>query len=429
MRLTVPSLPEVKQKVESRLQDIDEQLKKYPDPPPNPEMEIMKSLAEFTLRVKERVMHQEFMNIWGMQFAEPFKAKILSMKPKFNVRDHSKPSSRPVYIDLEGDSPATSPTVRKRTAPVMDLTQSTPKRPRAQPANGIVKTEASDHSGFPSTPSHPRGTTPGMSPARGLRSKSLMDIRNLIRRAAIPGQPDHVSASVYEPLYREATKTWAPHLDWFINHTFAFLQAEIFAILDKSFAHLKNRAVYKESLEHMKTFVEDQKRDLRDQLVGLYKLETHRLFTMDTESFKRYKAAEMEILVRHRNYFRIAAHNGEELGHVPKVEDLTDEELKQEAARMDKELKKLGPDQFEQELAVAAYIRGYYLTAANRFVDNVAIHVMSGLLPRVASVIDTYLHESLGLTSIATSKCIPPPPPSRPLTSARQTESNKAETN
>ncbi|KAK4098027.1 hypothetical protein N658DRAFT_432899 [Parathielavia hyrcaniae] len=398
-------LPEVKEKVNTRLLDLDQQLQNYPDPPPNPELEVMKSLAEFTIRVKDRVMSQDFMSMWDGHIGDTFKKHIVNQKPRFNVKDNAKPSKPSVIIDLDGDSPTNSPTVRKRSAPGMDAPQSTSKRQRGQQANGVVKTETPDRPVFPSTPQHVRGVTPAGTPTRGPRpSKSLMDVRNLIRRAAIPGQPGLVSASVYEPLYTESAKTWAPHLEKFIKDTFQFLQAEIMRILDASFAHLKNRAVYKESLEHMRVFVEAHKAELRAQLQLIYSLESKRLFTKDEEALKRNQAAERSILVRHRNHFRIAAHNGEELCTVPKVEDMTDEERKQEETKMARELKNLGPDPFEPELNVAAYIRGYYLTAANRFVDYVSIHVMSGLLPRVASVIETYLHEKLGLTGLVTTQ-------------------------
>ncbi|GAB1315491.1 hypothetical protein MFIFM68171_05701 [Madurella fahalii] len=395
-------LPEVKQKVDSRLQDINEQLEKYPDPPRNPELEIIRSLTEFTVRVKDRVTSQDFMNTWDARFAEPFKKHIIAMKPKFNVRENAKPCG-PIVIDLESESPTASPTMRKRPAPATDLTnaQVASKRPRGPPtnvANGfVVKSETADHTVFPSTPTHLRHAALGHSPSRGPRSKSLMDIRNLIKRAGTPGQRRLVSSSVHEPLYKEAAKTWAPYLERFIDQTFAFLQAEILGVLGAAFSHLKNRAVYKESLEHMKAFVETHKKELRDQLMLVYRLETQRLCTINDESLERYEAAELKILVRHRNHFRIAAHKGEELGSVRKMEDLSEEELAQEAAKMAKELKNLGPDQFELELGVAAYVRGYYLTAATRFVDNVYVHVMSGLLPRVASVIDAYLHDKLGL--------------------------------
>ncbi|KAH6641107.1 P-loop containing nucleoside triphosphate hydrolase protein [Chaetomium tenue] len=395
-------LSEVKEKVETRLVDIRKQLKMYPDPPPSPELEIMKSLAEFTVRVKDRVMNQDFMSIWDDSYGEPFKALILNMKPKFNVREHAKLSKPPVVIDLDGDT-APSPTMRKRSAPAMDMAQ-TPKRQRQ--VNAVIKIEAQDNPMFPSTPCHARSSTPVMTPSRGGRSRSLMDIRHLIRRAAVPGQPGLVSASVYEPLFTETAKSWDRHLHKFVDNTLSLLQAEILTILDAAFAHLKNRAVYKESREHMRAFVEAHRIELRGQLDFIYNLEAKRLFTKDEEPLKRNQDAEMRILVRHRNHFRIAAHNGEELSVVSKVEDMTDEDRKQEESKMAKELKNVGPDPFEPELAVAAYIRGYYLTAAKRFVDYFSIHVMSGLLPRVASVIDTYLHEKLGLTSSSTAQAV-----------------------
>jgi hypothetical protein len=154
----------------------------------------------------------------------------------------------------------------------------------------------------------------------------------------------------------------------------------------------------------MQAFIEEQRTELKKQLQQIYQLEEQRLFTKDEDALRRNQAAELKILTRHRNHFRIAAHNGEDAPVVPKVDNMSDEELRQEEIRMVKELKNLGPDPFEPELAVAGYIRGYYLTAANRFVDYVCIHVMSGLLPRVASVIDTYLQDKLGLTTRATTQ-------------------------
>ncbi|KAL1836814.1 hypothetical protein VTJ49DRAFT_4615 [Mycothermus thermophilus] len=377
-------LPEVKEKVNSRLLDIETQLQKYPDPPPNPELEIMKSLTEFTIRVKDRVLHQDFLALWDGQCGEPFRAKILSLKPKFNVRDHAKAA--------KDDQARATPKPR----------EATPKRPRAHHLNGHIKAESSDIPMTmlpPSTPQHVRYATPAGTPSSRKTSRTLMELRNLIRRAAVPGQPGLISATVYEPLFIEAAKLWAQHVDTFVELTFKVLQSDIITILNTAFAHLNNRAVYKESLAHIRAFIESLKAELRAQLLCIYRLEATRLFTKDEETLKRHEAAEMKILVRHRNHFRIAAHNGEELNTVPKMEDMTDEELRQEESRLAKELKNLGPDPFQPELEVAAYIRGYYLTAANRFVDYACIHVMSGLLPRVASVIDTYLHEKLGLLS------------------------------
>jgi hypothetical protein len=70
----------------------------YPDPPPNPELEIMKSLTEFTIHVKDRVLHQDFLSTWDTQCGEPFKEAIMKGKPKFNVRDNARPVTTPKLL-------------------------------------------------------------------------------------------------------------------------------------------------------------------------------------------------------------------------------------------------------------------------------------------------------------------------------------------
>lgn len=385
----------------SRLLKIERQLEKYPNPPPNPEMEIMRSLAEFATNVKTRVLQQEFMSQWDCLFAEPFKKRILGSKPKFNVRE-------PDVITIDDNSPMASPalaplgqTPRKRSL-AQDINMTPSKR------RGQIKAEESDRMIMsPSTSAVMRGT-PGPGPGQGYspglgggppqRGKNLMELRSIIRRSAIPGQPGLVSASVYEPLYTEVARTWRLPLDDFINQTIQFLQNEVMKILDSAFSNLKNRMVYRESMEHMKAFMEKHKEEVRAQLFLIYNLETQRIFTKDEDALQRNKAAEKRILERHRHFLRMAARTGETPA-IRKMEELTEEELAQEQVKMAREIKVIGPDPYDQEINVAAYVRGYYLTAASRFIDIVSIHIMSGLLPRVASVIDTYLHEKLGLYS------------------------------
>ncbi|KAK0616982.1 P-loop containing nucleoside triphosphate hydrolase protein [Immersiella caudata] len=401
-------LPEVKQKVNDRIAAIDDQLKRYPDPPPNPEMEIMGSLAVFSREVRDRIRHQDFLSQWDFHFMEKFKNAILASKPKYNVRDIApRVASRPQLIpegskeviDLSGDSTPTarsSPVPRKRAAPDNEQNSSVPKRQRP-PSTSPLKQEGGDRPGMLSAVPSFRG------PARRPATKSLVDIRDLIRRNATPGQPGLVSASVYQPLYTEAASGWKKHLEEFVGETLDFLQAEIMRILDLSFGNLKNTTFYRESDKNMRIYLNDLRADLTSQLTRLYNLESQRLFTKDEESLERNKAQEKKTLVRHRHHFRWALQNGNDRPVIRKMEDMTEEELAQEAAEIQKQMAKMLPDPFEPELSVAAYVRGYYLTAANRFVDNVAIHIMSGLFPEVACVIEKYLPEKLGLMGGAAS--------------------------
>ena len=240
----------------------------------------------------------------------------------------------------------------------------------------------------------------GSTAGRRTGSNTLLDIRQLVRRNATPGQPGLVSAEVYQPMFTEAARGWSSCVDVFIDKTINFLQSEIMGILEVSFGRLTNTNVYKQSKEHMLNFVEELRSQLRTQLHQLHSLESCRLFTKDEETLERNKAAEKRILVRHRHHYRFQAFTGNDFPNPPpKMEEMTEEQLAQEATRMQREAARMLPDPFEQELSVAAYVRGYYLTAANRFVDYAAMHVMSGLFPQVATKIDSYLHEKLGLMS------------------------------
>mgnify|MGYP002621868086 CR=1 FL=1 len=396
------SLPEVQEKVNLRLQAINAQLSMYPDPPRNPELEIIKSLAEFTINVKNKVL-QEFMNLWDVECADKFRQNILLRKPIFNVRDVMPQRARPEVIEIDSDSPVTTPSSnRKRTAPATaDQRQGASNKRQRVPQNGAtVKPETGN---LPATPRHPRLDAPATTPSRP-KPKSLMDIRALIKKFAVPGQPGLVSASVYKPLFEEAAESWEPFVREFVDKTLFILKHRMLVTLDGALSHLKNRVIYKESLALMHQFIESHRERLLEKVKGIYELEKQRLFTKDVETLERHRANEKKILVWHRNHVRVAAHAGEELGRIPKMEELNEEKLKEETRKLEQGLKNLGPDPFEQEIEVAAYVRGYYLTAAHRFVDYVCIHVMSGLLPTVSEEIDTYLHEKLGLTDRANNQ-------------------------
>ena len=264
-------MPEVKRKVTDRIEDIDQQLENYPEPPKNPEMQIMSVLADFIRDVRDRVREQKYQIRWHVECMDMFKCQILGLKPKFNVREFSR-TTAPVVIDLEADSP---PAPRKRTIPTSE--QSTPptKRQRGPTAHDPVKTERFERPGIGFVSATPAGT-----PGRP-RSKTLMEIRQLIKKNATPGQPGLVSSDVYQPLYTEAVRTWAPHIESFIVKTFAFLQAEVMGIMEQAFGKLMNTMFYKESLVHMNDFINSQRNKLGQQSSLLYTLESQRLFTKD----------------------------------------------------------------------------------------------------------------------------------------------------
>jgi hypothetical protein len=70
-------------------------------------------------------------------------------------------------------------------------------------------------------------------------------------------------------------------------------------------------------------------------------------------------------------------------------------EMNKRAAEIKDE--QLGPDPFKLELEVAAYVRGYYMTAALRFVDSVCLSVHGKLFRSISQSIFYYLETQLGI--------------------------------
>jgi len=390
-------LPQVMEKIRYKIGELEEQLQFYPDPPANPEMEIMRSLEEFSRGVKELLNAQPFQSEWDQKIMDDFKEKILAAKPRFLVSvdrpvvpSLSRPAAGPEIIHIDDNSPPPStPNNRKRQ--ISTGQGGTPKRQRPTPVK-------------PETPARVE-MLPVAMPSGKSKALSLMDVRQLIRQHARPGTHNLVSPEVYLPIYTRAAAKWANVLDAFISRTFDFLKAEMMKILDASFQHLTHTVVYKDSKRYMEMFLDSSRNELRVQLKQLYDHESKTFFTKDGQSLERNKAHEKRILSRHRHIYRWAAHIGDSPPkEIRKMESMTEEDLIKESERMHKEAAKMQPDPFETEIEVASYVRGYYLTAANRFIDTVALHVMSGLFPRVAKVIDEYLRRNLGLSKSPTGE-------------------------
>lgn len=104
------------------------------------------------------------------------------------------------------------------------------------------------------------------------------------------------------------------------------------------------------------------------------------------------------MLRRTRHFYRWKAYNNDTSAE--KLEDwekMTPEARRKEEDKIQKEVFRLGEDEYSTELDIAASVRGYYLTAAMRFVDITAMHITSGLFPDLISDIEMYLDKAMGL--------------------------------
>jgi hypothetical protein len=403
------SLPEIKHILHQRLHTVVNQLKKLPELPANPELEIRKGLLDFANLVKARLKSQEFSNQWASK-AEDFKTAILSMKPKVVV----KPETSVIDLDSESVVSGGSPQPKRRTTADHYLeAQATPSKRRvgnfmsgANGTGGVNGVKAEEHSPSPYqfTPRGPLASVaPGSGPSIRLdgtpitKSRTLPQIREILVSKRRPGMPNAIPHEVYEFLCMDAVKPWNKPLSTFLNATMQLLQREMTSSLEHAFANLKKRLVFRESKKHLGDFVKTHRETLTSQLMHTYRTETYRLYTINNTFFNHNLEEEKRILARHRHHYRWAAHSGQPNESIKALEKLSEEERLQEQSRMQKEAIKLGKDPYEQEIDVVAYVRGYYLTAAFRFIDNVSLQMTSGIFPSISESVNFHLDKKLGL--------------------------------
>ncbi|KAM0563773.1 hypothetical protein ACHAPJ_001506 [Fusarium lateritium] len=390
------------------LDNIVEQLNKLPELPSNVELEVQTSVMEFGELARSQLKPSEFSKHF-VPLPDNFRDCLLDMKPKFTLKDSS---DIPVMEISDDESDAgsvvtvTNPnTPSKRRSMAPPVTPSKRARidqmPNGTPFHGQVKPEDSRASSVVrSSPAPRRATfpapfTPFSGVGRGFRT--LRQVRDEIKAKTRAGVPDIITEEVYNDMCREAIEPWAGPMKAFLNQVMNLLNEMLDKALANSFARLNKRLIYRECKKILTDYLEERRRETIGALELVYRLETYGLFTVNQEAFRRYQKDEQVLLTRYRHQMRMqAAGYGDGRPPVP-WESLTEEKRALDDKRRETELGKLGPDSFERELEVVAYVRGYYRLAALRFADAVALHITNGMIPYIQRNLPYHLDRKLGL--------------------------------
>ncbi|CAK7222813.1 hypothetical protein SBRCBS47491_004990 [Sporothrix bragantina] len=430
-------LPEIKDKVSSKLLDVNYELALLPDLPENPELEIRRSLGEFAANVRTLTDGSQFMPALNGVVLQ-FQSNIDSLKPKYKVKAQVLPSvhaggrTASTAIDLivdnddissvNGGSPA--PGFAASGPPSVALSESrrrvhstfldgqmdtfgpnTPsKRPRGLGSNDSVKQEeASESGGSPAFGPGSRRVLFRLPESNQSRpARTLQAVRDIINAKTKPGIANIVTEDIYHFLCTEAVRPWSGPLKHLLDTVYHLLDSKLHELLANALCNLQKRLIYKHASSILKKFLVDRLSEVRTSLSQFYQLETRKFYTLDKESLQRYEEDEGRILARHRHHYRMMAYLGPQRGNerpVPRNwEEMGDEERSREKSAMNQELAKLGPDEFKRELDVCAKVRGYYRSASARFVDTCTMHIVSGLLPDIVDQLSRwYLDMELGV--------------------------------
>ncbi|KAJ2902958.1 dynamin family protein [Zalerion maritima] len=429
------SLPSIKRKILEQRDQVTTSLAALPELPKNVEYEVRRSLSQFVGHVKKDIEDDSFSSNWR-QLSMAFQNCIVGMKPRFTVTDHSD-QRKIIEIgdsDDEGSNgtvPAT-PTPNRKRAAEADAIQSVSQRRRLQgatpiprhpysPAGVLVKREPANGTPASVASSLPAPQNPGpgaftdifaLYSGSGKNFMTIRQIRNQIQAMGAAGMPDVVDRKVYNSISMRAVSKWEHPIIALVNATMSLLRSVFENALGRALASLQRRLVYKESMHHIHRFLDNRRREIQELLTRMYRYESTRLFTINEETLYRYRTSEGELLREARHYYRWKAYNGGKQA-VPfkPLAQMTEEERAKEVKEREKQARVLSPDTWGQELGVAAYVRGYYLTAAHRFSELAAMSINNGTFQEIPESLDCYLDKELGLignTGMFHSSPIPP---------------------
>ncbi|KAG9255558.1 P-loop containing nucleoside triphosphate hydrolase protein [Emericellopsis atlantica] len=415
------SLPSIEEKVRGKLGRVLSELRSLPDVPDNVELEVQRSLQKFSDAARNSI--KEFMKHFDNDPKE-FSECILGMYPRFILKDVSDAPTLVISDDEENDSSepaAPAPTgagtpshKRHRMAPPVTPSKRTRLTPSETPRSGrssrSVKPEDSDGAtnGRPSRSEH--GTQPARAGLaaptsiyasfakvnRGFRT--LRGVRSDIRARSQAGVPNHIPLEVKEDLALEAIAPWDGPMDVFLSQTIAKLHRAFKEALETTFAGLRQRVIFAECEKHVGTFLEGHKRTIKEHMLQVYQDERCKLMTFNSATFTQYETEELHLLEWFRHKMRMEAQGVASKATCNKdFNSMSEQERRTESETRKAEIAKIGVDDFDREIKVIAYVRGYYRLAGLRFVDSIAQCVLCRLIPNLQEQLPLYLNERLGL--------------------------------
>jgi len=373
---------------------------------------------------------ESFQSNWTT-LCHQFRDLILHIKPRVTVTHESDHAAE--VIDLMSDDEQLSqPSTPRHKRPSDEQIQSpTPQRPRFSqsqsphsqqsrvvhtPQTGIKREHGLMQA--PPVPSplgrsnNRRGqtffaSTPFYSVENlGKGFTTLTDISKTILSDLRPGLPGIVDTKTYNDLCLQAVAPWKLPLEIFIDETRRLLRYQLGNILKKRLGVYEQTQLYRAAATYLDKFLDNHVAEQRKSLNELRELENYRLFTINDTAVSENRASELRALQQTRRSVRARAFVEKQirLGQKKRLPaDMSIEDKNKEMAKRVADVKdeQLGPDPMDKELGVAAYVRGYYITAALRFVDSVCLSMNGNLFRKIGKSIFYYLETELGIVGSA----------------------------
>jgi hypothetical protein len=415
-------MPTINQKITEQAESVDEKLRQLPElPHQNVQHVVRQCLQQFSNDVSSLlqggVNSNDFLSEWST-ISMNFGQIIQKIKPTFVFTDPSD-QPRPEVIDLDGSDADTVVSTQSNRKRLNEFDSPIGKRPHFNDSPiplgrgffGGERSRPKEEATSPASSITYRNFTPGRNQKSSVfdtyislnkRFKTIRQVRSIIAKHQRPGHPENVTDAAREELCLESLKAWKGPRDTLASATFSKLRSAVLGALNRCLGNYRQTDLYKRSKRHLEEWLRMHYKEQEVYLESFLELEQYKLFTINSDAFKQYKAEELPILQSRRRDYRakICAEN-----------QARSEGKSNDGARIKSILKgitdeQLGTDPFAQEIDLAAYVRGYYRTAGLRFADNLCQNIQGMLFRRVEQQIPFLLEGLLGING-ADSKYSP----------------------
>ncbi|KAB8294264.1 hypothetical protein EYC80_009691 [Monilinia laxa] len=427
------SLPDIKVRIANRKNVIIKELKGLPElPNQNVQLHVARLLRNLSQDVQKIMSSQHnssdttFHGEWT-KLSRQFHELILHNKPKITLSDPSDilkvqiinlddddgdDDHVPVpggHVQIVGVSESNKKCTHSQIATDKDPAPATPSSPAVKsgtPTPRIPKYKSKPHSNpfintiFENHAHYGKGFT------------SIGKIRRKIENHTYMGLPDMVNAPVYEYFCEKAVSDWQPPTRQLLLGVISILRSEIGKIVQKILGPYQQTGLYRESTQIIENWIQSELLVAQgDVLDSLYKLETYSPFTTNQEDIQKRKEDEKSDLQRIRHRVRAIRLVEKEIYCNPKkmkTKPAETDAYLQEKKKLVEQVtpEQLGKDSFQNEIDVAAYIRGYYVVAASRYIGSVCLSINNRLFRHVKENIEDLLESKLGtnnpVTGVAT---------------------------
>ncbi|THV45891.1 hypothetical protein BGAL_0440g00040 [Botrytis galanthina] len=403
------NIPQIQVKLSAHRAKIDEDLRKLPElPSQNVQLEVQRLLHNFSQEVKRLVTseHTEtnFHGDWT-KLSRQFHDLLIYIKPLIGCSHKSDTQKIPVIsLDESDEEPAfvDAPDTSGRRRRFQDVSSdvvppptfkaenSAPERSRPRP-RPILNARG---------PSNPfRGTVFQEYVGLGRNFATIGDIQDRMQNSSY-GLPKVVDPRIHRFYCQKAVSRWKEPYIAVLHAAMKILRLSVQGILEKHLGIYRQTFLFKKSKEAIHAWLDKLRDQQLETLEDIYQTENFAPFTLIEDGINENKKAELEKLQQSRHKHRANCFVDQQLAmNIKKIkaEKSTPEYHKARQVLVGQVTpEQLGRDDFDVQIDVAAYVRGYYIVAANRFADSVCLSLNNRLFRHVHEQVENYLENELG---------------------------------